>query len=89
MGIVRQWRSFAALCLCLFVLSIAGCSQSPKEQGSKPAGPPAQPQPELDDLSLEPAAYIRLGVPAHDREWSADDMKQAFEALAAWRHLPV
>jgi hypothetical protein len=63
---------------CLVALGLSGCSKGPQ---STPVDP--LPQSEPEDLSLDSAEYIRLGVPDPDREWSAADMKRAFEALSA------
>lgn len=39
--------------------------------------------PEIADRSLTPEEYIRLGLPAHDREWSGQDMRAAEQVYAA------
>jgi hypothetical protein len=47
----------------------------------------------ISDESLTPEEYIRLGLPAHDRDWSGDDMVKAEQVLSSiskegYRKLP-
>ncbi len=81
--------------LVLLTLVGSGCSNSPTFPGqahSSKGGAPADPKPPADD-SLTSEEYLRLGLPAQDREWSGDDMVKAERTLASlvqtgYRQLP-
>lgn len=77
----------ASLTLIGVTMSAFGCKDGREPGRGATSGAVAttsesgkQPPP---DQSLTPEDYIRRGVPAHDREWAAEDMVRASEALAA------
>src|SRR5260370_856235 len=87
----RLDRSFkTGFILGLFVMM--GCDGKPARVDDPPRHVPASTQ-TLPDESLTSEEYIRLGVPAFDRPWSASDMQRAWKSLTSiaqenQRHLP-
>jgi hypothetical protein len=84
---------FAAL--VLLTLLGSGCRDRPSHRdrtaGSE-GGAPADPKASVDE-SLTSEEYLRLGLPAQDREWSGDDMARAAKTLESlaqkgYRQLP-
>jgi hypothetical protein len=75
--------------LALLALVGSGCSDSstppstPADQPNAPkGGSPADPKAPSDE-SLTAEEYLRLGLPAQDRDWSGDDMVKAEKILAS------
>lgn len=74
----------------LAALLVPGCG-GPAPQPDVPVERTADSQPQTDfgnsvgqrDESLTPDEYARLGLPAHDREWSGADMAKAEKVLSA------
>ena len=96
---IQQRSGVCPAALLLLTLAVWGCgnpSTQPSKSEDQSAGikvtEPADPKAPSDE-SLTPEEYIRLGLPAHDRDWSADDMVRAEKVLASlaqkgYRHLP-
>ena len=86
-------QCFTALILLTLVGSGCSSSSTPAVQpnGSKGGAPADLKAP--GDESLTSDEYLRLGLPAQDREWSGDDMVKAEKILASlaqngYRQLP-
>jgi hypothetical protein len=73
-------RCFTAL--VLLTLGASGCSNS-STTPNQPTGGESADVPVSGDESLTSEDYLRLGLPAQDRDWSGDDMVQAANALTA------
>jgi hypothetical protein len=100
----RQCSLLESAALALLTLGGSGCNDSATQpprpahqQGGSQGGAPKDVNAPIDlsfvDLSLTPEGYLRLGLPAHDREWSGRDMVQAEKVLAplarkGYRQLP-
>ena len=86
-------QCFTALAMVTLVGSICSNSSSaPPGQPNAESGAPADPK-ALADESLTSEEYLRLGLPAQDREWSGNDMGKAEKILASlaqkgYRQLP-
>jgi hypothetical protein len=86
-------RCFISLVLLTFVGS--GCSNSPTpsaQPNDSKGGEPADPKGSGDE-SLTSEEYLRLGMPAQDRDWFGGDMVNAEKILASlaqqgYRQLP-
>lgn len=61
---------------------ILGCGKSPVGPGAAKSAAAVAPIKSPDDVSLPAEEYLRLGVPAWDRDWSAEDMTRAADILA-------
>lgn len=96
---IRQRFFVGSAALGLLALAFWGCGNSsvqPSKVTNQSAGPKASGHADSVasiDESFTPEEYIRLGLPAHDREWSGDDMVNVEKILASiaqkgYRHLP-
>jgi hypothetical protein len=93
---IRQRFFVCHVALAVLALGSWGCGNpatQPSQAPDPPVGPNAPDAQAPTDESFTPEEYIRLGLPAHDRSWSGDDMVRAQKVLAAlaqkgYRHLP-
>src|SRR6187401_2202300 len=78
------------MALVIVTLAVCGCGRRTPAPPAEPAAQPivptataiAAPDPPSDE-SLTSEEYIRLGMPAPDREWSGQDMLTAEKVLAS------
>lgn len=94
-------RSLSRYVIALAVLTVSGSSfhessaqrvTPPAQSSESKGGSPADPKVASDE-SLTSEEYLRLGLPAQDRDWSAEDMAKAEKILAllarkGYRKLP-
>ena len=87
--VLRQWSLPFFTALAFLTLVGSGCSDSSTPSsttadtagGAKGAVPADSKDPRDESLTSE--QYLRLGLPAQDREWSGDDMAKAASVLAS------
>src|SRR5262245_66468073 len=66
----------------LFLIVACGCGATPGTPPRPPDTGPGRP-PISADPSLTPEEYLKAGVPAWEKPWSAEDMAAAARALSA------